>query len=281
MILRTFAHSIAVVICYFGKLPWYFDYFMHTAKYNPTIDFIVFSDDRSYSKPLPHNIKIIFKTLEGISSLLAERLDLKIEIKKTYKICDFKPVFGLVFSDVLKKYDFWGYGDIDVIFGNIRKFITPEILINYDIISVRHDYLTGYFQLFRNNEAMTKLFMQSKDYRKVFESDLHYCFDETNFRFDLFRRGVKWFKIDSEIESMMHIVRKLEEKKEIRAYFGFHVIEGRPGRLKWRKGKLTYLGQFEIILYHMIHFKKVYMPGKGPKQISSSFTVSPNKIYNR
>lgn len=45
--------SIALKACYFGKLPWYFNYFVHSCKYNPTIDFFIVVDDQTYIDYLP------------------------------------------------------------------------------------------------------------------------------------------------------------------------------------------------------------------------------------
>jgi hypothetical protein len=74
--------------------------------------------------------------------------------------------------------DFWAHGDIDIVYEDIRNFMTDEILNSYDNISSRHDYITGTFCLFKNNQQMNTLFMQSKDYKKVMSSADHFCFDE-------------------------------------------------------------------------------------------------------
>lgn len=63
-----------------------------------------------------------------------------VAIPNSYKLCDFKPTYGLIFSEYIAKYDFWGMGDIDVIYGNIRDFITEDVLNNNDIITVKHDF---------------------------------------------------------------------------------------------------------------------------------------------
>jgi hypothetical protein len=80
---------------------------------------------------------------------------------------------------------------------------------------------------------------------------------------------------------MNHVVKKLEEQKEIKVYFDFHVIEGVHGKLSWNKGKLIFKGKYEVILYHMIHFKQRFntLSKRKFKQIPDSFKVSPNKIY--
>ena len=264
-----------------GRLPWYFDYFVHSCKYNPSVHFIVITDDRNYSKSLPKNVLLIYKNLKEINTIATEKLGFKTKIKSAYKLCDFKPTYGLLFSNLLKKYDYWGHGDIDIIFGNIRNFITDDLLTNYDIIAVRHDFLTGYFLLFKNDEKMKTLFKYSKDYKKVLSSELHYCFDETNFHFEEFEFKTHYSKINSEVESMTHVVKRLDEEKIIKAYFDFHVIEGVNGKLSWNKGKLMYKNKYEAILYHLILFKYIYMPKKKLNSIPDCFRISPTRIYKK
>jgi hypothetical protein len=40
-----------------------------------------------------------------------------------YKLCDFKPALAYLFPDIVRSTDkFWGYGDMDVIWGNVTRF---------------------------------------------------------------------------------------------------------------------------------------------------------------
>jgi len=272
--------SIALLVCYQGSLPWYFNYFVHSCKYNPSIDFYIFSDDRTYTGALPENVKVIYKTLDDISLLASKKLGFDINISSGYKLCDFKPAYGLIFSDILTDYAFWGHCDIDIIFGNIREFITDELLENHDLISVRHDYISGCFLLYRNTDKLNTLFLHSRDYKKVFTSDKHYCFDETNFAHDAFGEGKEYDEIDTEIESMMHVVKKLEAENYIRPFFDFFIIEGLPGKLRWKDGKMFYRNKYEVLLYHLIYFKRRYLPQTTAFHIPDSFTISPTRIYH-
>ncbi len=270
---------LVLIACYMGKLPWYFNYFVHSCRFNPTVDFYFVGDNFNSRKEFPDNVHVVQCTLSEFSSLASDRLGFSVDIKHPYKLCDFKPTYGLLFSELLVNYDFWGYADIDIIFGNIRNFITEDILQGHDLISVRHDFLTGYFQLFRNSEKMKELFRRSKDYKMVLQSDRHFCFDETNFKFDEFAAGKPYEQINSEIESMMHVVKKAEQENYLKAFFDFFVVEGIPGNLKWANGNLYYRKKFEILLYHMIHFKKKYNPIKIPTSIPERFAISRNRIY--
>ncbi len=272
--------SIAILICYFGKLPWYFEYFVHSCRYNPSIDFYIVTDVSTYSSDLPPNLKLTKITLLELSIRATKKLGFKVQIREAYKLCDFKPAYGVIFSDILKRYDFWAFGDIDVIYGNIRNFITHDLLENYDLISVRPDWIPGCFLLFKNYDKMNTLFMHSKDYKKVLMSERHYCFDETNFAHDDFTDGKLYTEVNTEIESMMHVVKKLEASGYIKPYFDLFIIEGIPGKLKWVHGKLTYRNRFEVLLYHLIRLKKIYSPKRKLKRIPNVFSISPTKIYH-
>jgi hypothetical protein len=122
--------SIALICCYFGKLPWYFNYFIHSCRYNESVNFFVITDDTTWTKSLPLNVTLIRKTLNEVSQLASQKLGFPVSITSGYKLCDFKPVYGFLFPELLGPYDFWGHCDIDIIFGNIRDFITDELLEN-------------------------------------------------------------------------------------------------------------------------------------------------------
>lgn len=270
--------SIVIIICYMGKLPWYFDFFLQSCKYNPSVDFIIITDDQSYEGELPSNIKIIYKDIIEINDIASEKLGFKTNISSGYKLCDFKPTYGLLFSELVQAYDFWGHGDLDVIFGNIRTFMTDDILSNFDLIAVRDDFLTGYFQLFRNDDKMRMLFKESKDYQKILSSDIHYCFDETNFKWNEFASNMHYSEILSDVESMTHVVKRLDETKHIKAYFDFHVLEGNYGKISWNKGKLMYKNKYEVLLFHLIIFKQ-HDYKKTFRLMPESYKISKTRIY--
>lgn len=263
-----------------GKYPWYFPYFLHSCGFNATVDFIILSDNESVPDALPSNVKIIHYTMDQFKSDASKALGFSIVADHGYKLCDFKPTYGYIFPDLVKEYDFWGYCDIDIIFGNIRNFMTDEILHEYDVISARHDYLTGSFALYRNTPYFNQLFMQSKDYRKVYTNPRNYCFDETNYAFRAFKKELHYSKIKTEVESMTHVVRRLQEEGELKAYFEFQILEGLAGCMLWDNGTLIYRKQFEAMYYHLIKMKGFYKEDIGINHaIPSKFRIGKRKIY--
>ena len=272
--------KICFIIVFLGDFPWYFPYFIHSCWYNPDIDFLIFTNNSDFNFALPANVKIIPYSMKQFKTDASKVLLFEVAIESGYKLCDFKPAYGFIFQDYIQNYDFWGYCDVDVIFGNIRTFMTDELLNEYDIISARHDYLTGCFALYKNNPYMRELFKQSKDYRKVFTDPRNYYFDETNFAFEAFAKGLHYSQIHTEVESMTHVVRRLQEENKLKAYFEFQIVEGFSGNMLWNKGQLIYRKQFEAMLYHLVRFKRKYSePVDLQRTIPDKFRIGKKKIY--
>lgn len=167
-------HKVCFIVCYFGKLPDYFKLWEISAARNKSYDFIIFSDQEYQSKY--SNIIFNHISLQEINELFSKKLELDIQIKKPYKFCDFKPVYGVVFEDYITQYDFWGHCDLDQIFGNIDNFLNDSILDKYD----RINHL-GHFCLYKNIDSIKNLYKLSGSpfsYKEVFQSDYNYAFDE-------------------------------------------------------------------------------------------------------
>lgn len=170
-------NKIGVVICYFGEWPKFFSFFLSSIIHNKNFDWLIFSDNENVL-PKHQNIKYYKMKLNEFSKLAKKKTNLSISFDNPYKLCDFKPLYGKIFEDHLSNYKFWGYSDIDTIYGQIKEFINDEILNNYDVISTYRGFLSGPFCLFRNNHAINELYKQSENYPYVFTFKKHFAFDE-------------------------------------------------------------------------------------------------------
>ncbi len=270
--------SVAIITCWYGAYPWYFPYFIHSCSFNPTIDFIIITDNDELIKRQPKNVKLIHKSLEETKLNATQKLGFTVSINCPYKLCDFKPAYGFLFPEIIKTYDFWGHGDIDVVYGNIRNFMTDEILDSYDVISSRHDYITGTFCLFRNTALMNTLLMQSKDYKNVFSDSQHFCFDECNFLFQELQNAGSIFDYPNNIQSMTYVVQKAAKEGKLNAFFDFIIVEGATGKIKWDKGRIIYKDIYEAMFYHLIKFKTTCKKQVVLKPIPETFYFTPTKI---
>jgi hypothetical protein len=270
--MNEYRYKIVLLICWYGKWPWYFRFFVHSVKFNPSIDFIIFTDE-PIDFELPKNIKIIKYSLSDIRSICSTKLEFDVILPNPYKLCDFKPTYGFLFNEFIKGYDFWGHCDIDLIFGDIRIFMSNKILNDYEVINSRHDYVAGTFTLYKNNTKLNSLFKLSKDYKMVLKSETHFCFDECNFLFKPLEQGISILELPIVIESMTHVVMKLKYDRKLKAYFDFMIFEGNIGNLIWSNGKVIYKNTYEGLYYNFIRFKKHIH--KEP-----TFETIPKFLYN-
>jgi hypothetical protein len=114
------------------------------------------------------NVRHIHVTWEQFVADVRERIlpehtlqEMHLQSAEPYKIIDFKPLFAYLFPEQVEGYDWWGHIDSDLILGDVRDFLTPEILANYDVISGigAEKFLTwGPFTLYRNNNVTNELF---------------------------------------------------------------------------------------------------------------------------
>lgn len=168
---------IALVVPYFGTWPVWFPAFLQSCKYNPSIHWLLFTDCEIPAASYP-NVRFIPSTLQTLNTLASRKVGFDLTIEHPFKLCDLKPAYGLIFEDYLDAYDFWGHCDMDIVWGNIRAFITDDILEGYDIISTRKGKMSGHFTLYRNTAALKTLFTRDPEYRDIFCSLRHHAFDE-------------------------------------------------------------------------------------------------------
>jgi hypothetical protein len=151
--------SVAIFIPYFGKMPNFFPLWLTSCRYNPTIDWFLFTDDKT-PFDYPPNVHVHYCTFDDLRSVLQKPFEFPIALTRPYKLCDFKPAYGEAFVEYCRGYDFWGYCELDLIFGNIRHFITEQILREHDRV-----FSIGFLSLYRNSKRITELYRSEVDGR--------------------------------------------------------------------------------------------------------------------
>lgn len=157
--------TVAFILPYIGKFNNYFNLFLQSCSFNPDIDWFIFTDNDA--KSIYPNIYFIKITFEDLKKRIQKQYDFEILLDNPYDLCDFKVAYGEIFQDYIREYDFWGFCDCDLIFGNLRHFVTDDILDTYDKI-----YLRGHCTLFRNNAEINSLYRRSINGNERYK----YCF---------------------------------------------------------------------------------------------------------
>lgn len=147
-------NMLALVSPYFGKLPAHFQLWLNSCAVNPQVTWLLYTDDRSLWD-YPENVKVTYCTLEELRERFQLKLGVHIALEDPRKLCDLKPMYGLLFEEELSGYQAWGYCDsTDTIFGDFSSFITYETINSFDKIG---QY--GHLTIYPNNLESVRRFM--------------------------------------------------------------------------------------------------------------------------
>lgn len=258
---------IALILVYFGEWPIWFPAFLQSCRYNESIDWLIFTDIPPPPNA-PQNVSFVPFTMAQFKSLASSKIGFQITVDEPYKLVDFKPAYGLVFDEYLRGYEFWGHCDLDVIWGDLRAFVTDSILRENDIFSARKNAMCGHFSLFRNTPQVSNLFRRHAKYASMFANARAIGFDEAPFT---------------------RVVADLATRAEVRVHWPEFVL-GRefarvlrqfPNRWYWRRGKLFNGNDHdkEIMYLHFMSWKKtMHTINFGYNDAPHSFEVSRNGI---
>lgn len=170
--------SIVVLFPHFGTLPPQYKMWRESALRNPDIDFMFFTDCDVESAP---NIFVHKMQFSDFKQMMTKAFDFPILLDRPYKICDYRPAFAYALADYVKGYDFWGWGDLDVVYGDIRAFVTDEVLSHYKMIS---GY--GHFTLYHNDEDTNTYFLKPVegyvDYKEALTRPESMYYDEYGYK---------------------------------------------------------------------------------------------------
>lgn len=175
-------YRVAQIIPYFGKWPEWIELYFYSCGKNPMIDFIFYTDCKI---PENHPENLIFnkRTYEEYSSLISNRLNIKYNNPKPYKLTDLKPFIGYIHEQELKEYDFWGFGDIDLVYGDLSKIVNDTMLDKYDLITTHNYHIAGHFCLCRNNEYYKNACFKIKNWKHVIEREKPMSIDELDWTY--------------------------------------------------------------------------------------------------
>lgn len=282
--------KIALIIPYFGNFKNYFQVFLTSCKNNPTIDWLIYTDSiEAYE--WPENVHKITTTFEDFKQRIQANFDFCVCLDKPYKLCDFKPTYGEVLANDLKDYDFWGYCDCDLIFGDIRKFLTDDVLGKYEKIFTR-----GHLSIY-HNDAATNAFYRTQtnyDYKKVLTTPQAWAFDEWGGVSSAWDKSGRVYYDELCMDDIMYTLDGFHPTKSIRGYGNPYHKNNVNQASKYRKmrnvvyayenGKLFRCwnahGEInkEEVLY--VHFQKRNMNVDLQQEEENSFLIVPDRFVD-
>lgn len=268
--------KVCFVVPYFGKLPNTFEYWLQCCRNNEKFDWIIFTNDKT-EYDYPSNVKVIYSSLKEIKNIIENKMKFDISLERPYKLCDIRPFYGFVFSDYLKNYDFWGYCDLDMLFGDLSKFLNDNIFEKYDKIS----YL-GHMSLLKNCDEINRCYMKC-DYKRILQNPRNMIFDEIRFSPNineiLINNGYSIFKLEDIAD--INLERYNFELYGMKSGNRCVKISDDPVIFRYKNGKLFQLMiqnenlKNKEIMY--VHFQKRNI---STEYLKTNFLLVPNAIID-
>jgi hypothetical protein len=253
-----------IIVVWMGRLPSYFPLWIRSLQINDSFDFLLFTDQLIETKT-PDNLKIVRLSFRELKDVISEKLSIRADIPHPYKLCDFKPAYGEIFSDYLGDYDFWGCCDIDLLFGDLKVFVTDDLLRSY-----RKIFSRGHLTLYKNEPAINSAYRRSKlmDYQKILQSPDYCLFDEWHGIHRIFDElGIgqynKELMADIKVSSARVVCNNIVNfKKQI---------------FVWQEGVVNQYfltdGQLDVIELAYVHFQKRKIVLSDPAVFSSKVII--------
>lgn len=174
-------NNICLIIPYFGKFPSYFQIWLDSAELNEDcVDFIIITDQKIENYKIPKNVKIIQREFRQLVNDINKKFDFEVAVKQPYKLCDLKPAYGDIFSHLVHGYEYWGFCDVDLVFGKLEPYFKK-----YSLLEKKIDKFgcLGHLEIIRNTEDNNLVYkfndgQKMRNYRYVFARPYAYAFDE-------------------------------------------------------------------------------------------------------
>lgn len=259
-----------IVLPYFGKFGNYFQLFLNSCEKNTEFEWLIFTDDMSKYR-YPENVKRIPFTLVQVKKLAEKKIGIKVSLESPYKLCDFKPTYGLIFEEYLTEYRYWGHCDCDLVFGDLNAFLEPMFEKQYDKI-----FASGHLTLYKNTKQNCRTFMKNYKgeaiYREALQNNRIFVFDEDcigemnpegrNIHSIFIESGKKIYTKDLSFNVAVDCAR-FRKETYIPEKRRFEREIYKPRRYYWYNGKIISLEEKEGMLskteYLYIHLQKRYM----------------------
>ena len=267
-------NKIAIICPYFGKLPKNYNYTFESMGNNSFIDWFVFTND-DVENPTYKNIRLVKMNFDDVRKIINKKIGTNINL--VYKLCDYKPLYGIIFDNYLKPYDYWGYCDLDMIFGDLKKFITDDVLSKNDKI-----YDLGHFSIYKNRKELNRIYLDFNlfniDIKKILSDDHIYVLDETyenhiSINELIEKKGYKIYRNRTDFEDISILHKNLfvynKGVKDYKTYYEFN--KGILSRRSLNNKKIQ-----ENVAY--VHFQKRDFNVIDNYKDGKCFYILPKKI---
>lgn len=159
---------VALIVPWVGRRPWYWDLWLKSAAGRP------------------FEVITVEKSAAEFKELAERKLGRSVAFDGGYKLCDLKPLYGVIFEDEFQGYDYWAFGDCDVVYGRkLDGWVEKVVAEGWDVATVMSRWTSGALTLVRNCETCNRLYERARGLDEMLSDARPFAFDEF---------GEKWFQ---------------------------------------------------------------------------------------
>ena len=155
---------------------------MASCSANPSINWLIHSDCNTDIRR-PPNVRLVNISWKHYQERISDTLGLRYSPITPLSICDLRPAFGRIYETEIRNFDYFGWGDIDVIYGDIRNFY-DEAVLSTNAISADPNICSGHLMLLKNEEWLRDAFRLIPGWRSKLErpepGEWRDCLDEAH-----------------------------------------------------------------------------------------------------
>lgn len=138
-------------LCY-GELPSWIDKFIERINsQDVSLKCTCLGDVELESKD---NFNFVRLSARDLCERVSKLVDVCCKKSTSVAFSDFRPAFGDLFSDIIQDCDWWGWCDLNVVFGQLSNFVFPSTLTEYDVITISPIFLSRSLTLLKNTQKV-------------------------------------------------------------------------------------------------------------------------------
>lgn len=167
---------VLIIAVWFGRFPDWMPLWLESCGQNSKFHFLVVTDASRAGYNIPVNVSIVNRSMEQVAESFRQFNGAPVSLTSVYKTCDFKPLYSCLTSLVPGVWDYWAHCDLDMLFGDLSRYITDDLLESHDRI-----FGLGHFSIYANNSLANRFYRRPHpqlNFREILGDPKHRGFDE-------------------------------------------------------------------------------------------------------
>ncbi len=93
-------------------------------------------------------------------------------------VCDYRPTYALLFKERYEGYGWWGWCDLDLMFGDVDRLLPPLLGDGVDAVTFKRGHLSGCLTILRNVPLTTHAYLGAP-WRFILADERYHVWDES------------------------------------------------------------------------------------------------------